>query len=117
LQNVSIIAHSGQCYTVSNKVSIGAKRIGLLFSSADIDMQLDPARTADIRDIRVGDELFSDGCGLMARRLAVALAKEKKIIFRNQRYTPSVFQIRSVLKPTLGILCYRMHVVHQIPRL
>jgi hypothetical protein len=68
-------------------------------------MQLDPTRTADVHDIKVGDELFSDGCSLMTRRLVVALAKEKKIIFRNQRYMPSVFQIGSVLKLTLGFSC------------
>jgi len=42
----------------------------------------------------VGDENFSDGCGLMSRRLAVALSKTKKIMFRGARYTPAVFQIR-----------------------
>jgi hypothetical protein len=72
----------------------GAKRIGLLFSTADIDAQLDPARTTDIPDIKIGDELFSDGCGLMSVRLATNLAKAKKIVFRGKRYTPAVFQIR-----------------------
>ncbi|KAF9057077.1 RNA-directed RNA polymerase [Panaeolus papilionaceus] len=71
-----------------------AKRIGLLFSSAEIDFNLDPNRIADIPDIKMGDEIFSDGCGLMSRRLAVQVSKAKRIIFRGTRYTPTVFQIR-----------------------
>ncbi|KXN84461.1 putative RNA-dependent RNA polymerase 1 [Leucoagaricus sp. SymC.cos] len=71
-----------------------AKRIGLLFSEAQIDWNLDPKWITDIPDIRSGDELFSDGCGLISRRLAVQLSKSKRIIFRNMRYTPCVFQIR-----------------------
>jgi hypothetical protein len=73
---------------------IGAKRIGLLFSSAQIDYNLDPRRIGDIPDIRVGDEVFSDGCGLISKYLAVQLSKAKKIIFRGVRYTPTIFQIR-----------------------
>jgi len=42
----------------------------------------------------VGEEIFSDGCGLMARNLAIQVAKRKGIKFRNRRYTPTVFQIR-----------------------
>ncbi|KAF9556779.1 RNA-directed RNA polymerase [Agrocybe pediades] len=71
-----------------------AKRIGLLFSSAQIDYVLDPRWVADIPDITVGDEVFSDGCGLISKRLAVGLSKAKKIIFRGARYTPTVYQIR-----------------------
>jgi hypothetical protein len=58
----------------------------------------------DIPDIKDGDELFSDGCGLMSKLLAMNLAKTKKIIFRNKRYTPTVFQIRYdlYLKLVLG---------------
>jgi regulator of nonsense transcripts 1 len=48
----------------------------------------------DIEDIKSGDELFSDGCGLISKYLAIELAKRKKIIFRGVRYTPCVFQIR-----------------------
>ncbi|EGO30084.1 RNA-directed RNA polymerase [Serpula lacrymans var. lacrymans S7.9] len=71
-----------------------AKRIGLLFSAAEVDLQLDPKWVTDIDDITVGDIVFSDGCGLMAKRFAVQVSKAKSIIFRNQRYTPTVFQIR-----------------------
>ncbi|KAJ7639975.1 hypothetical protein DFH06DRAFT_629030 [Mycena polygramma] len=43
-----------------------AKRIGLLFSEAQLDYNLDPRLVKDIEDIRSGDELFSDGCGLIS---------------------------------------------------
>ncbi|KAJ6509835.1 RNA-directed RNA polymerase [Mycena vulgaris] len=71
-----------------------AKRIGLLFSEAQVDYNLDPQLVKDIDDIKSGDELFSDGCGLISKWLAIQLAKKKKIIFRGVRYTPCVFQIR-----------------------
>lgn len=76
-----------------NNVS-GAKRIGLLFSEAQVDLDLDPRWVQDIPDIKAGDELFSDGCGLISKRLAIQLSKKKRVIFRDFRYTPSVFQIR-----------------------
>lgn len=53
----------------------------------------------DIPDMMVGEELFSDGCGLMARRFAVQVARMKGIKFRNKRYTPTVFQIRYFASP------------------
>ncbi|GLB39377.1 putative RNA dependent RNA polymerase [Lyophyllum shimeji] len=71
-----------------------AKRIGLLFSEAQLDWQLDPRYIDDIPDIKCGDQIFSDGCGLMSRRFAVQLSRAKKIIIRGARYTPAVFQIR-----------------------
>ncbi|KAF7338901.1 Rna-directed rna polymerase [Mycena sanguinolenta] len=78
-----------------------AKRIGLLFSEAQLDYNLDPNFVKDIEDIKLGDEVFSDGCGLISRYLAVQVAKSKKIIFRGVRYTPCVFQIRWVRLPKL----------------
>ncbi|KAF8631095.1 hypothetical protein AX17_005140 [Amanita inopinata Kibby_2008] len=75
-------------------VSKRAKRIGLLFSAAELDISLDPARVRDIPDIKSGDEVFSDGCGLISRRLAMQLSRRLRIIFREMRYTPTVFQIR-----------------------
>lgn len=59
-----------------------------------MDYQLDPKYVADIPDIKAGDEIFSDGCGLISKSLAIQLSKSKKIIFRGTRYTPCVFQIR-----------------------
>jgi regulator of nonsense transcripts 1 len=78
----------------SHIVFQGAKRIGLLFSEAEVYWDLNPELTADIPDIKVGDEVFSDGCGLISRRFANLLSHKKHIIFRTSRYTPSVFQIR-----------------------
>ncbi len=72
----------------------GAKRIGLLYSESQLDFQLNPNLIADISDIVSGGVEFSDGCGLMSRRLAVQVSKSKKIIFRGVRYTPCVYQIR-----------------------
>ena len=85
--------------TISNfHILEGAKRIGLLFSAAEIDIQLDPDRIADIEDIENASTVFSDGCGLMTKHFAMQVSKAKRIVFRNQRYTPSVFQIRCVIK-------------------
>ncbi|KAJ7022448.1 RNA-directed RNA polymerase [Mycena alexandri] len=75
-----------------------AKRIGLLFSEAQVDYNLDPRRVKDIEDIQSGDgELFSDGCGLISQWLARELAKSKKIIFRDVRYTPCVLMLHPAL--------------------
>ena len=71
-----------------------AKRIGLLFSSADVAFDLDPQRCEDIDDIVRDDYTFTDGCGLIARQLARSIAQRRHIVFRNRRYLPSVFQIR-----------------------
>ena len=76
------------------KAVLGAKRIGLLFSSAQIDYNLDPRWIEDIPDIKLGDEVFSDGCGLISKRLSILLSRAKSIVFRGTRYTPVVFQIR-----------------------
>lgn len=80
--------------SVPTHLYTGAKRIGLLFSGAMQDYILDPRQTLDIPDMTVGEEVFSDGCGLMAKKFAMQVAKMKKIVFRNRRYTPTVFQIR-----------------------
>ncbi|KAI0333202.1 RdRP-domain-containing protein [Cubamyces sp. BRFM 1775] len=71
-----------------------AKRIGLLFSKAEIDWTLDPKCTEDIEDIIVNGENFSDGCGLIAPHFARMLSRHKRIIFHGRPYTPIVFQIR-----------------------
>ncbi|RAQ99038.1 RNA-directed RNA polymerase like protein [Stemphylium lycopersici] len=81
---------------LSKLKSVGkkAKRIGLFFSSAEMALTLSPKRCEDIEDVKRDDYIFTDGCGLIAPQLARQLAKSRKIIFRNKRYTPSVFQIR-----------------------
>lgn len=71
-----------------------AKRIGLLFSSAESIMTIDPERCEDIPDVESTDYVFTDGCGLIAPKLASELARRSRILFRDSRYTPSVFQIR-----------------------
>ncbi|KAJ7598370.1 RNA-directed RNA polymerase [Mycena floridula] len=71
-----------------------AKRIGLLFSEAQLDYDLPVQYAGDIPDLKSGDEVFSDGCGLISKRLSVQISKKKKIVFRGERYTPSVFQLR-----------------------
>ena len=73
---------------------LGVKRIGLLFSAAELDIQLDPEWMTDINNIENADTNFSDGCGLMSKHWAVQVSKAKRIIFRNQRYVPCVPQIR-----------------------
>ncbi|KAF4628609.1 hypothetical protein G7Y89_g9545 [Cudoniella acicularis] len=71
-----------------------AKRIGLLFSVAQIATVLEPRRCEDIQDVETSDYIFTDGCGLICPRFAQELARRVGITFRNVRYTPSVFQIR-----------------------
>ena len=70
------------------------KRIGLIFSTADVAVQLPPDRCQDISDIRKDDYIFTDGCGLISPQLAKHLVQLLNIRFRATRYTPSVFQIR-----------------------
>jgi hypothetical protein len=81
---------------LSKLKSVGkkAKRIGLLFSSAEIALDLSPGRCRDINDIKRDEYVFTDGCGLISARLARQLAQRRNIIHRNKRYLPSVFQIR-----------------------
>ncbi|KAK4182258.1 RNA dependent RNA polymerase-domain-containing protein [Podospora australis] len=71
-----------------------AKRIGLLFSTAKVAMQVSPDCVEDIPDVEADDYTFTDGCGLIAPRLAQELARRTRIIYRDRRYTPSAFQIR-----------------------
>ena len=71
-----------------------AKRIGLLFSSAEMAVTLDPSRCEDIDDIKYNDYIFTDGCGLISVQLARQLVQRRNIAYRNKRYLPSVFQIR-----------------------
>ncbi|KAF1948166.1 RdRP-domain-containing protein [Byssothecium circinans] len=81
---------------LSKLKSVGkkAKRIGLLFSSADMALALPPERCEDIEDVKRDGYIFTDGCGLISLQLARQLAQRRKIIFRDKRYLPSVFQIR-----------------------
>jgi RNA dependent RNA polymerase len=71
-----------------------AKRIGLLFSTTEMGVQLATDRCEDIPDIRSKDYVFTDGCGLISSGLAKQLVKHGHIAFRNISYLPSVYQIR-----------------------
>jgi hypothetical protein len=81
---------------LSKLKSVGkkAKRIGLLFSSAEMAVELQPDRCEDIDDITLNDYNFTDGCGRISTNLAKLLVQRCKIAYRNKRYTPAVFQIR-----------------------
>ncbi|KAG4270545.1 hypothetical protein FPRO04_11414 [Fusarium proliferatum] len=81
-------------FTKMKTVGKKAKRIGLLFSSSKTAMIINPDRCEDIPDIETDDYVFTDGCGLIAPSLAQELARRTRIIFRDSRYTPSVFQLR-----------------------
>ena len=78
-------------FTKMKTVSKKAKRIGLLFSSAETVMSINPDRCEEIPDIESADYVFTDGCGLLALKLAQELARRSQILFRDSRYTPSVF--------------------------
>lgn len=71
-----------------------AKRIGLLFTTAEMAMMLDPERVEDIDDVERGNYIYTDGCGFIATSLAKQLAKQRNTVYRNIRYVPSVYQIR-----------------------
>ena len=71
-----------------------AKRIGLLFSAAEIACDVQPDHCEDIADVIKDDYIFTDGCGLISQHFAKTLVQRRNILFRNQRYTPSVFQLR-----------------------
>jgi hypothetical protein len=81
---------------LSKLKSVGkkAKRIGLLFSSAEASLTLLPERSQDIDDVSSKDYIFTDGCGLISPQLAAQLALRRHITFRNQKYLPSIYQIR-----------------------
>ena len=81
-------------FSKMKSVAKKAKRIGLLFSAAEIVCDVRPDHCEDIADIVKDDYIFTDGCGLISHHFAKTLVQRRKILFRNQRYTPSVFQLR-----------------------
>lgn len=89
-QKVAAIGEFSNIKTVAKK----AKRIGLLFSTAQMAMELQPKRCEDIPDVVSKDYIFTDGCGLISVHLAGLLVKQADIKYRNKKYFPSVFQIR-----------------------
>ncbi|KAK8041602.1 PhoH-like protein [Apiospora phragmitis] len=87
---VESLGDFGKMKTVAKK----AKRIGLLFSTAQAALRVEERRCEDIPDIELNDYTFTDGCGLMAPRFAQDVARRLRLTFRDKRYSPSVFQIR-----------------------
>jgi hypothetical protein len=81
-------------FTKMKTVAKKSKRIGLLFSDAQMATLVEPDRCQDIPDIQTKDYIFTDGCGLISPHLAHVLVRNVRIAFRNVRYTPSVFQLR-----------------------
>lgn len=80
----------------SKMKSVGkkVKRIGLLFSSAEMATTLAPDRCEDIDDITKDGFVYTDGCGLISDQLVKRIVQQRSIVHRNKRYLPAVFQIR-----------------------
>ncbi|KXT15516.1 hypothetical protein AC579_3380 [Pseudocercospora musae] len=96
-------------FSKMQSVSKKAKRLGLLFSSAEHAAELQPERCKDIDDVKLGEFVFTDGCGMIAVQFAKHIAQRKRIVHRNKKYLPSVLQIRYrgykgvlMIDPTLG---------------
>jgi RNA dependent RNA polymerase len=87
---VNALGDFSKMKTVAKK----AKRIGLLFSTAQMAIEVKPGRCEDISDVETKEYNFTDGCGLISKHLADLLVQKVRIAFRNVRYTPSVYQIR-----------------------
>ena len=81
-------------FSKMKSVAKKAKRIGLLFSAAEIACDVQPDHYEDIADVVRDDYKFTDGCGLISQHFAKTLVQRRNILFRNKRYTPSVFQLR-----------------------
>ncbi|KAI0532940.1 RdRP-domain-containing protein [Xylaria digitata] len=81
-------------FSKMKSVAKKTKRIGLLFSAAQVATTVDPSRCEDIPDIENDNYVFTDGCGLISPRFAQELSRLLRLAFRDKRYSPSVFQIR-----------------------
>ncbi|KAJ2987432.1 hypothetical protein NUW58_g4511 [Xylaria curta] len=81
-------------FTKMKTVAKMTKRIGLLFSSAQVATTVEPSRCEDIPDVEDDNYVFTDGCGLISPRCAQELSRRLQLRFRDKRYSPSVFQIR-----------------------
>jgi RNA dependent RNA polymerase len=90
---MDILNSMGQFENI-NTVAKKSKRIGLLFSEAELGLKLLEEHYEDIPDVERDGHIFTDGCRLMSLDFATHIARLKKIIFHGNRYTPSVVQIR-----------------------
>lgn len=93
-QEISIKVEAMGDLSKIKSVGKRAKRIGLLFSSAEVTFDLPSDRCQDIDDVASKDYIFTDGCGLISTQLARQLAQKRNIVFRDRRYLPSVYQVR-----------------------
>ncbi|KAH0843662.1 RNA-directed RNA polymerase [Fonsecaea pedrosoi] len=98
-RKVEALGDFSKIKTVAKK----AKRIGLLFSTADIVQDVPTSRCRDIEDVERNGFIFTDGCGLASKDFVQLVASKKPIIFREQRYYPSVLQIR--YSSYKGVVC------------
>ncbi|OAP58356.1 hypothetical protein AYL99_07446 [Fonsecaea erecta] len=98
-KKVEALGDFNKIKTVAKK----AKRIGLLFSTADIVLDVPRSRCRDIEDIERNGFIFTDGCGLASKGFVHLVASKKTIIFHDQRYYPSVLQIR--YQGYKGVVC------------
>ena len=89
-QKIEGLGDCSKMKTVGKK----AKRIGLLFSVAEVACDVAPDQCEDIPDVTKDDYNFTDGCGLISEQFAKILAKMRNVLYRNQRYIPSVYQLR-----------------------
>jgi len=93
-KDISMRIESFGDFSKMKTVAKKAKRIGLLFSSAEVAMIVDPARCEDIPDVENDNYIFTDGCGSISPRFAQELSRRLRLCFRVRRYSPSVFQLR-----------------------
>ncbi|OQV00754.1 AAA domain-containing protein [Cladophialophora immunda] len=98
-KKVEALGDFSKIKTVAKK----AKRIGLLFSTADVVQDVPNSRCRAIEDIERNGFIFTDGCGLASKDFVHLMASKKPIIFRGQRYYPSVLQIR--YQGYKGVVC------------
>lgn len=71
-----------------------AKRIGLLFTEAELGLTLSEDQFQDIPDVERDGQVFTDGCGLMSNKFAKRISRIRKRLFHGHKYMPSVIQIR-----------------------
>ncbi|KAF9697067.1 hypothetical protein EKO04_005137 [Ascochyta lentis] len=93
-EDISLKVEAMGDFSKMKSVGKKAKRIGLLFSTAEVAFDLPPERCQDIDDITTKDYIFTDGCGLISPQLAKHLAQKRNIVFRDKRYLSSVYQVR-----------------------
>lgn len=78
-----------------NTIGKRMKRIGLLFSASSPIQTLNLDQVGEIEDIETeSGELLTDGCGFVSKQFAQQISRKANIVFRENRYLPSVYQFR-----------------------